>query len=624
MILFLIIGLLFASDLLAQQTTPPQPPALPQQFVQRSNDADRQNLYRIVRIARKAEDRNDLERALELWRQANEIRPGYYSAYHGIKRSLLALNRYDEAMDFLDEMFDLALSGKASLDPISVSADKVEVVFASEGREKGFDALEKILDRYKGNEKVYRELSNVLASQRLSDEAIAMLHRGREESGDPYMFARDLARWCESRMDWESAVKEYLLLLEESDANLSYVTGAFGDMLEDPHADSLMVKVLSEKIKSVEGEFQNTVRKLLASLHFRAQRYKESLEQYQILERETGGQGRELLEFAELTYTEGEYELSWQAYNEILAGNPQRGLKANVLLGKGRVAEGLNQIDSAVAAYNGVLEPGVLPKDAFEAYYRLARVNFDHYDDSQKARELFEKAKDFARKARVSYSNLYIIDINIALTFEREGDFEKAEDELQSAIRHGGRYRDAVAKARYELIKLYYRQGEYKKAEKEIQALLIAAPSSPEANETLELKALFADLEESPDVIKALGSASMSIFRRDYEDAAKILNWLKENSPPRGIEEARWELFRIHVRNEDYDRALTELDGIIALENALKTDLALLKAGDLAGFKLQDGKAAAEYYEKLLIDFPDSPLADQARRRLKIVGEDLM
>ena len=589
---------------------------------QRANT--QQELFRVSKVARSAETSGDFERALELWRVVDSLQPGYYSAYQGIKRSLIGLERYDEALAFLDKSLEYSRTGNVQLDPVSIAADRIEIIFAAEDEEAGLSAVEDILKRFQGNSKIYKDISNILAGQRLSEEAIDVLIRGRKECGDPYMFARDLARWYEARMDWESAIDEYLLLLKSSPGNMTFVTGAFGDMSAEPHIDSLVVRVLLSRLPDKDKSFQITLRRLLASLHFRAQRYSDALEQYQIMERESGGQGKELLEFANLTSAEGKYRLAAQAYDEILAGDPKGELKAVALIGKGTASMALGEIDTAETAFREVLKPGVPPASAFDAYSLLGQLNFDHYRKVVEARDLFEKGLQLGEKAKLPPDRIDILRIKIALTYEFEGDFDLAEKTLSEIVKKSRNPRGTGSTARFELAKLDFRRGKFEKAAESASMLINTDPSSPEANDALNLKVLINDLQDNPEIIKIFGITDLMLFRGKPDSARSILVSLKANASARVQEESLWRLIEIEKSYGSSEQTLELLTDIIKIKSSLRKDLALFMAGNILAHDLGNTKDSIAYFEQLLIEFPDSPLVDRARRQLTFFSKEVL
>lgn len=597
---------------------------IPTQKVTPQQQGTAQELYRLSRMARDAEGRGDYKRALELWQAVNDIKPGYTSAYSGIKRSYLALERFDEALAFLDGMLETALSGKINLDPVSIHADRVEVIFAGEGEETGRQAALNALEQFKGSEKIYLEISSVLAAQRLSDEALTVLLKGRTECRNRFLFARDLARWYEARMDWKSAIDEYLLYLEESPEHLNVVTGALGDISSRPDGDSLAVATIEARLRATSDKLKPVLRRLLAALHFRARRYDQALLQYKILERESGDLGRELLEFARLTASEREFELSRQAYKEVLAGNPGKDLSARALLGLGNAAEALGEIDSAAAAYRQILKPGTLPQYAFEAYSNLGKIEFRHFKNSAGARDYFDKALELAGRANIVSDQAASLEVDLGLTWEYEGDMAQAENIFKGVIKKTRRYPESAAKARYELCLLYFRIGEFEKSNREITNLVASNPAAAEMNEALTLKTMLLDLQGIPEALIAIGRTDLLFFQGKPDEALKVLETVENHGNDRVQEEILWKSYQISHDMQQFDTALMCLEDISNLNSALRKDLALLRAGDLCIEYLHNSQQAISYYEKIMIEFPDSPLADEARRRVREIPPTLL
>jgi len=579
------------------------------------------DLYRISRLARSAESKGNNESALKYWIEVNQIKPGYFSASKGIRRALVNLDRHGEAIHFLDTMLIAAQSGTIQLNPLTIMADRIDIYISHIGYDATKPKIEEILSDHKGNPKLYRELSNVLAIHRMSDDAIAMLYRGRNESGQKYLFARDLARWFESRMDWESAVMEYLLLLYEADKNLNLITGALGDITGEPNAQGIAVAIITAELEAQDEKKQIVLRKLLASLHFRAGRFKDALYQYQIFDRQSGDQGQELLKFANLTLLEGEYQFAREAFDELLRSKLKGGLRANVLLGKGEALLGLGKPDSAAIAYQQAIKPGIPPKYAFEVYSRLGSLEFDYNRDLKAARSNLEKALKIGNKIKLSTLVLDEIQVNIALTHEFEDDLLTAEKILKSLIKLRGKKRGAAQAARYELARLYFRKGDMGKSNEMVTSLLLAAPTSENANEALRMKALFNDLADLPDVMINLGLADLAKFQGNYKLGEDIL--IKLSSESEGIvrEEIEWHRYELYSEAGFDSSALNALENIIIIKESLRRDLAFFTAGELYFKVFRDNEMAIELFERILTEYPESLLIDKARHLIRQLSE---
>src|SRR4030042_2695507 len=64
------------------------------QSVDNQSNASRTEVMRLTRLARQAESDARIDSALELWQSVMETQPGDYSAYLGIRRCLVELERF--------------------------------------------------------------------------------------------------------------------------------------------------------------------------------------------------------------------------------------------------------------------------------------------------------------------------------------------------------------------------------------------------------------------------------------------------------------------------------------------------------------------------------------------------
>ncbi|MDP8228986.1 MAG: hypothetical protein P9M15_05995 [Candidatus Electryoneaceae bacterium] len=311
-------------------------------------NSQQRELYRMARSARSAESNGQLERALDLWRFISDRKPSDVSAYNGVQRCLIGLNRFDDALSFLDSTLVTSRLRQTRFSPITVTADRIGVLFVAGQDDQAQAAIAEMLMEFRGDPKTYKEAAQILFAQRFDDEALDTYRRGRQECSNPHLFAKEMAYYCEARMDWETAVTEYLLYLEDSPSRLRYVTGAIGDMPVQLGADSVATTVILQYRSQSSPNFQLVLSQLLADLHFRSQRYEQAFDMYIFIDSVGDGRGEKLLEFAQMLLDEGEIPLAQHTYNTILTLDAPQNVQLRALLGKGRTAEALNMPDSAV------------------------------------------------------------------------------------------------------------------------------------------------------------------------------------------------------------------------------------------------------------------------------------
>ena len=609
---FLIVIVLIVTNLShAQQPAPKQ------------KDFSPGELYRKGRLARQSESNGELDKALELWQYVIKQKPSDYSAYHGIVRCLTELERYEEVLVFLDESMTNSVKGLNSLDPVSIRADKIGVMFSAGLKDDAQTEILALLDKYRGDPKVYQEAANVLFTARLSDQALSIFHRGREECHNPYLYARDIARWSEAQMNWNTAVVEYVNYLRENPSRLAFVTGAIADLRVDLGADSVAIAVIQDEISTSEKSFVPTLQQLLASLHFRARRYNLALEQYKKLDSLNVGQGRELIDFAQLLMDEEEFDLAFDAYENIIAVSPAGKFYPQAMLGKGLAAEALGEVDSAAVAYSKILKQNVPYHVAFEAYSHLGRIEQRRGAEPKRVRDLMDEAIKIAQKARLPLDKVQRLKVDWALTWAREGNLERSEKVLKSLMRDRAEKAKSSANVRFALAKLAFWQGDMENVTAEAGRILAEEPSSEHANDALNLIALVGDLKNDTENLALLGKSEYLVFLGQTDLAVELLDSLAGTEEPRVAEEALWRLYDLEFARGSYQQALSAVNRIVEFgESGFRTDLALITAGDICLNNLNDAHRAQQYYETLLVDYPDSPLSEQARRKIRGLVKD--
>ena len=576
-------------------------------------------------MARQAETDGDWKTALEVWQAIIKERPDDFGAYNGIRRSLISLSRFDEALAFIDKSIQSAYSGKFGLDPATMTSDKIEVLFAAGRDADAMAEIERQIKLYRGSPDIYRNVANVLFSQRHGDEAIALLYRGRNEARDPTLFSRDIARFAEARMDWANATSEYLLSLEANPEDVSYVTGTLGDIMLEADGDTLVLNAIDKHLLKTDRAKKVLFLELKAGLLFRSRQYGRSLDTYRELEGLRGSDRKVLLEIAQKLSEENELNLALTAYNEFLKGDVDSQTRYRTFLKIARTCENLAMIDSAEAYCKLVLNPGAPIESVVEANYLLGKYSIQRRHSPAEARNYLETALSLSRKSNApSPVSVEQISIAVAMTWQLEGKFDQAKKELDKVVRLAGARANAAPVARFELARLAFRQGNIEEARREADALLMADASSEMSNEVLELVALLDGLKKSPEVLRLFGQADMLELLGKSSEAISILDSLgRKGETPRIAEEAIWLLVDLRRRYDKPAKVIEEFDRLIALEgDLLRKDKALYEAGVLAQAALGNPTLARKYYDALLIDYPDSPLAERARKLAKIVGTD--
>lgn len=605
----LVLGVINAEGQTPRTTT--SRPTTPQR------DPQQEEIQRITRMARQAESDGNYERAVELWRAVEKLSPGNFSAYNGLKRGLTALQRFDELLDYLSEMQRNNATSRYGLDRTFLLSDQIDVILMTGKQDNADKITEDAIRSNPSDARLYQDISRAYFRNGLIEKALDILRTGRKNLGNPREFALDIAKWCEARMDWKGAAVEYMLYLEETPTRLEYVIGALADIAVQPSMEQTVFKLIEEKLHSDDTAIRDLYRRVSASLHFRSRRFAQSYQIYLTLEQQDRFDGRELLGFAQSVVSEGEFHLAITVFNEVLGRAKDLRVRSDAFLGKGVAAEGLMLPDTSISAYSSIVDGKGYPEDAiFEALFRLGQIRLGFYNDPKGARDHFHRAVQLGNKARLPSNRIDEVTIEVALTWAKEQRLDQAEKTLLPLTRRMGQRYTPASTARYYLARIFFWRGEFEEMEREINNLLSTDPASSYANECLSLKAMLRDFKTNPEITLSFGSADWHLFYGDTVKGVQTLDSLTQNKVTFAQEEAFWRLHRYYVKIQDFQKGLDYLNRIIGLPDALRRDLALITAGEIALHLMGKPELAEKYWEELLFNYPDSPSAEKARRAL--------
>lgn len=203
-------------------------------------------------IARRYERRAQFDKALQQWRLLYKDDPDRQDYYDGVRQSLLALGRYEEAEALVRTRFDSAPSWVPAATILAEWGEVLLLAGDDEGARQKFE-LAIASDAGPGG---YLAVSVILARNRRLDEAIEVLHRARRELHDETLFAYQLAPLLRQRMEWDQAAKEYLLALRDSETRPNVALRGLAAIPAEEMADDPVAMELREELDRVarEGE----------------------------------------------------------------------------------------------------------------------------------------------------------------------------------------------------------------------------------------------------------------------------------------------------------------------------------------------------------------------------------
>lgn len=559
-------------------------------------------------FASRAEVRGDFKSALHYYRQMRETQghTRYKQTYYkGELRCLLALKRFEEAEGMVQNEIDSsgnALSGALRLDNLLIDLGEVYLAWGKEY--EAWLQWNSVLNDMGNNIQVYRSISGVLMRARQVDKAVAVLKKGEARMGGAVL-ALDLARAYTALMDYGSTVEYYLVYLRANPSRYSYVERAIYNFTVSAETAEAVI----EALKSAEGVKDSG--RLLIGYLFSLGRYEDALNQTM----RGVFSDKDLIEFAVSLNGEGRYDLALEAFERAVEKFPQSPLKSKAMLGMAECIENLGRFDEALRLYREVAL--IYPHSNSEetALYRIGIIFLEENNLPDSASVYFDLVKRDYRRGK------YFVQAGLAL-----GKCAVISGDLPSAIQRYGELSSSAqrktviftAEAMLMLARCYLWAGEVDSALAVWDRLSRRFPETDAANDALNDAICFKDISDN-SFVREFAAAWLGFERGMYEKSLNSFRDILEHCPETVLcgrsvllGAKAVEALKGSANALDYMAQYVTLYPNIGLRDEI-----YFRMAEICLNSLGDVGRAREYYETLLLEEPDSPLAPVVRRKLE-------
>ena len=168
----------------------------------------------------------------------------------------------------------------------------------------------------------------------------------------------------------------------------------------------------------------------------------------------------------------------------------------------------------------------------------------------------------------------------------------------------------------------YLLNAEFDKAVSSYKKVLEISASNSLSNDVLDLLVLIqsnGDFDKLP--LKRYVEAVVANRRGEIGTAIQICqDVIDEFSSAYIVDDAWWLIAQIQVRQKAYTEAIEALKNIISISQSLIRPEAQAKIADLYMLK-DDSELAIQSYTSLIVDYPDSVMANYARQQIDLLGK---
>lgn len=590
-------------------------------FSQRNN-SKQDNINSKVQVAYKYYSEKDFEKASVLFKEVYEITN--YKAYRDLYiRSMFELKEFKQTEEYLKK--ELRKKSSDFFLKIDIGMALVQQNL-NEDADKYFNEVINLAKKDKNN---VIAVANSFVSYRQYDYAIKMYSSGQKELS--INFDYELGTLFYIQRDYKSMMEKYCsILIEGNEIILSNIQNQLQYILATDIDDNISETIEITVLKELQ-RYPSSINliKLLFWQYSQTGKNKLALNQLIALDKRTGKNDKDILDFAIILKNNNEFNIALEATNYIinkgdkndyysLAFIEAADIKYKSIIGKKNISLATYQeIETDLSK-----EISNFPKQkTYNINYNLIvlKAYYLHkYNEAIALADTLIKENYYSKEQndelRLLLGDIYLISGN---QWDATLCYAKVENTAKETI--------IGHEARYKKAKLAYYIGQFKWAQTQLNVLK-ASTSKLIANDALELSIFISenyDLDTTETTMRIFASADFLLFSKNYEKALITLDSIFDIFTGSSlIDDALYrkafikeEQGQIQQASEIYKNIFTEYYFDILADNALFR-YAILQNN------LKNYDEADNALFKLISEYPSSIFSNEARNIMRTKGTE--
>ena len=348
-----------------------------------------QRLNQMFNMARIFEQRVQFSRALEIYQSLWNDYPTNINYYRGVKNNLINLRKFKQAEDAIYKMLRVNSS-------VLIKVDLGDLYLKQGEKEKAVSYWKEILEKNKRIPSAFQIVASSMTRNFLYDEALEIYQKGREKLNNKSLFLIEMASLYKSRRDHKNAVLLYLEYLKYYPDQYTFIEHSITSFASDPELANEIEKILFTRINKDDKNIQ--LRNILAAFYIRSSNYRAALEEYSTIDEyiltrpksERGKLGRELFNFANNAFNDGEYQYAIQAFQLVFTRYPKSPHAPQSRIGIARSYERLNDFEKSIETYREVIRDYANSVYAKNSHFNIGNILFQKYGNYKEAEKSFK------------------------------------------------------------------------------------------------------------------------------------------------------------------------------------------------------------------------------------------
>ncbi len=578
----------------------------------------------LLNMAREYMRNSEYDKASETFKQLLQYQPKNEEVVSGYYKSLLELEKFDEAEKFVQKRIKKNKSNR----------DNYLLLASLYKKQKESKKLKKAIAKYTAgigqNEQKVKATAWKLVRKGFLEEAVDLYEYGKKKNKEnKYIFAEELAVLYAKTGRQEEATESLLDLYVADSRKAESIKSSFQEMFTvEGASDKLRKKVLKRSSKDPDNlQYYD----LLSWIYIQQDDYTNAYRQIKSIDVRMKEKGRRVLAFARTALREKKYDAALKSYEYIMSqGNTERFYKAaaserlttlkNQLLAKPNYSK--SDVQLVADKYKTFLDSNTAFK-LTESSREYADLLARYLDDPAGAIASLQVVVD-APRARKQLKGRAKLDM---------GDYQLLRGSiwestlLYSQVDKAFKQDLLGEEAQFRNAKLSFYNGDFTWSQAQLD-ILKASTSELISNDAIDLSVLITEnnpIKDSNDTpLKMYAKADLLVYQHKYAEAYVLLDSIASEYPKHPLgDNLLMARAKISLQKQEYNNAAKYLQKIVDKHaKDVLADDALYQLAKLYEVNFNNATEAQRLYEKLILDYPGSTFAERARKNYRRLRGD--
>lgn len=565
----------------------------------------------------------EYEKSAQMYKMLSEKTNHNNFYFNRYVESLLALEEYEQSEDVIKNQI------KRFPKNVQLYVTYGNIYERLGEQEKADAQYAKAIKNMRPDKVVVSNLGNAFTRLTKYDLALKTFHLGEALLEDEGAFAYSLADIYKRKGDTNNMIKYYLISMKSNPSKVNSLKTYFTQSLQEEDFIELKAQ-LYERIQEEPDNIDYP--EMLEWVFIQGKDYSKALRQSKALDKRLGENGFRIYDLAQIAANDSDYATSIAAYNYIIEDKGTNStyymssrtellsvMKKRILKSKGLAREELEELRTNYESF--ITEIGKNNQSAY-VISELANLEAYYLDNLDGAIELLNEMitipgvnNTVVARGKISLADMYVI----------QGDVWEATL-LYSQVDKSFREAYLGEKARFKNAKLSYYIGDFEWAQSQFD-ILKSSTSKLISNDAIDLSVFIMDnmgLDTTDVPLKMYAESELLSFQNKYDEAFKVLDDITKTYPEHTLlDDILYAKAKIHVKQRDYMSAIPLFEKVISNHpEEIRCDNSIYELARIYEEQLDDQERASELYEKLFIEYSNSTLAIQARKRYRLLRGD--